>query len=141
MPSRRTLRRWLSGWLVLAVLFTQLATAAYVCPMASAAVRQGATPAIDEEEAMPCAAMMSAAAGVTLDADQPGLCLQHCQAGSQTVDQTNPASIPAPAWLPTLTVRASEPSRYHRPTWAAHRRSRDHAPPASHSIDHCCYRI
>ncbi len=134
---RRPLGRWLSSWVVLALLFTQLATAAYACPMVSAALEQGAASADAEE--MPCAATMSP--GVMLDADQPGLCLQHCQVGSQTVDQTNPASVPVPALLPTPTVRTPEPSRLHRPAWAAHQRSRDGAPPLPHSIDHCCYRL
>ena len=137
MSPRRSLRRWLSIWLVLAVLFTQLATAAYVCPMGSAAVGKNA--ASPEVETMPCASMMSG--GVMLDAEQPGLCLQHCQAGSQTVDASNPASVPAPALLPTLTVRTFEPADLHRPAWAAHQRSRDGAPPLPHSIDHCCFRI
>ena len=124
---------------MLAVLFTQLATAAYACPMLGVAVEQGAASA--DEEVMPCAAMMTGAAGVMLDAEQPGLCLQHCQGGSQTIDQSNPASVPAPALLPTLTVRESEPARLHRPAWVAHQRSRQGAPPLPHSIDHCCYRL
>lgn len=139
MFSRRSLRRWLSGWLVLAVLFTQLATAAYACPMASAAIEQSAE--TTDAEVMPCASMMAGAAGMMLDADQPGLCMQHCQAGSQTVDQSNPAAVPAPALLPTLKLRTPEPACGALPAWAAHRRSRDSAPPLPHSIDHCCYRI
>jgi hypothetical protein len=139
MLLRRSLRRWLSGWLVLAVLFTQLATAAYACPMATTAAGQGGESA--DRPAMPCAAMMSGAAGLRLDTEQPGLCMQHCWGGSQTFDNANPASIPAPTPLPTLTVRAQEPAGAALPAWAAHRRSRDSAPPLPHSIDHCCYRI
>ena len=49
----KTLRRWRSSWLVLAVLFTQLATAAYVCPMPAP---QGTEPT--HTATMPCAEMM-----------------------------------------------------------------------------------
>jgi hypothetical protein len=134
------LRRWLSSWLVLAVLFTQLATAAYACPMAAVAARQDADSSTDMAT-MPCAAMMAGAAGVTLDADQPGLCMQHCQDGSQTFDPVNHASVPAPTLLPTLTVRVQEPAGIDLTGWAAHRRSRDSAPPLAHSVAHCCYRL
>ena len=124
---------------MLAVLFTQLATAAYACPMLNGMLEQPA--ASSDEATMPCAAMMSGGAGAMLDADQPGLCLQHCQAGSQTVDQANPSSVTAPVLLSVLTVRASEPADLHRPAWSAHQRSRASAPPLPHSIDHCCYRL
>jgi hypothetical protein len=132
----RILRRWLSSWLVVAVLFTQLATAAYVCPMAAV---QNAEPA--PVAVMPCAAMMSATDGVPPDPDQPGLCMHHCQDASQTFEPATPVSIPAPTLLSTPTVSVQEPARIELPVWAAHQRRRDGAPPLPHSIDHCCYRI
>lgn len=136
----RSLRRWLSGWLVLAVLFTQLATAAYTCPMLSGALEQGT--AASDMATMPCAGMTApGTAEVMLDAAQPGLCLQHCQVGSQTVDQSNTAAVPAWAALQALTVRVPEPATLDRAAWAAHQRSRDGAPPLPHSIHHCCYRL
>jgi hypothetical protein len=137
MPLRKSLRRWLSGWLVLAILFTQVATAAYACPMATAALGQG-TAAM---AAMPCAEMMPGGGATALDLEQPGLCMHHCQDGSLALDQTNPESVPAPALLPALTVRMPDPAGLASPTWAARQRIRERAPPLPHSIDHCCYRI
>ena len=130
MLSRKSLRRWLSVWLVLAVLFTQVATAAYVCPMATAVLAFGAA-----------SAEMADASAARLDPDRPGLCIHHCQGGSQTIDQANPASVPAPALLPTLVVRMPGLASLELPAWAAQQRSRDRDGPLPHSIDHCCYRI
>ena len=71
-------RRWLAAWLVLTLLFTQAATAAYSCPM----LKQGgaAVAAVMTD----CADM----GGMTIDAAQPNLCKAHCDAGKQSL---NPA--------------------------------------------------
>ena len=136
---RKPLRRWLSSWLVLTMLFTQFATAAYACPMAAAVSGQGETTAA--KAALPCADMMPGGGVAALDPEQPGLCMHHCQDGSLTFDHADPASVPAAAPLPALTVRVPEPASVDRPAWAAQRRIRERAPPLPHSIDHCCYRI
>lgn len=132
MLLSKPLRRWLSSWLVLAMLFTQLASAAYVCPMATSVVRQ--VSGLASTGAMPCEAMM-------LDTEQPGLCMQHCQDGSQTVDNAHLSSIPAPMLLPTLARWAPEPTRIDLPAWAAQLRLRERVPELPHSINFCCYRI
>ena len=136
MLLRKSLRRRLSAWLVLAILFTQVATAAYVCPMATAPEQREGSPAM---VGMPCAQMMSGGGIGALDPAQPGLCMHHCMDGSQTFDPAHAPSVPAPALLPTLTMRL--PDRPGLPAWAAQQRSRQRAPPLPHSIDHCCYRI
>jgi hypothetical protein len=67
VPTTFPLRRWLSSWLLMAILFTQVAGAAYACP-----VNQDRW-AHDEDVvwmATPCAEML--AAGITLDPEQPG---------------------------------------------------------------------
>jgi hypothetical protein len=146
MLFRQTLRRWLSSWLVLAVLFTQLATAAYACPMAVAAAGQGlgsaatSTATAAATSATPCAERMSGG-GAALDPEQPGLCMQHCTDGSQTFDPANAPSVPAPALLPALTLRLPAAASLGLSAWAAQQRSRERDPPVPHSIDHCCYRI
>jgi hypothetical protein len=142
MLFRHTLRRWLSSWLVLAVLFTQLATAAYACPMAVAAAGQGLGSAATAAatSATPCAERMSGG-GAALDPEQPGLCMQHCTDGSQTFDPANAPSVPAPALLPALTLRLPAAASLGLSAWAAQQRSRERDPPVPHSIDHCCYRI
>lgn len=78
MCSHRRPLRWLSGWLVVVLLFAQLATAAYACPLPPAAA---AAPAMAD---MPgCDGHRPAA----VDPDQPQLCRAHCQQGAQTVGQ------------------------------------------------------
>jgi hypothetical protein len=77
MRPHRALRRWISGGLVMLLLFMQLATAAYACPA--------------ELQALPDAAAMAAMPGCdgnmprSMDADQPQLCKVHCQQGEQVV--------------------------------------------------------
>lgn len=130
MAIPRIVRRWLSSLLVLAILFTQVATAAYACPAMGAS---------DRAAALPCAGMMGA--GMALDADQPGLCQQHCQFGN-----TQQAGDPAHAFaLPEVTravlfVVNPELDAHAAPApWAAREARREAAPPLC--ILHCCYRI
>jgi hypothetical protein len=92
MPLHRRSRRWLSGWLMVVLLFTQLLTSAYACPTIAAAAS-----ALAMQESMPgCEGNMPAA----MDPDQPQLCQAHCSQGSQTV-QSAPGidAPPAPAVL------------------------------------------
>ncbi len=131
MAIRRIVRRWLSGWVVLAIVFTQLATAAYACPALDAS-----DPAAGNA-AMPCAEMMGA--GMVLDADQPGLCQQHCQFGN-----TQQAGDPAHAFALPEVTRAllfivSPASDAHVAPAAAPQVRRNAAPPLS--VLHCCYRF
>ncbi len=129
MSFRGLIRRRLASWLALAILFTQIATAAHACPMKQAAA-----------SAMPCAAMMAAAG--TLDAEQPGLCLQHCQHGNTQAADHSPVPLPPlPALVALFTLSPNVPLAADGAQRAAHERRRDHAPPLAHSILHCCYRI
>jgi hypothetical protein len=132
--SKRS-RRWLSGWLVLALLFMQFATAAYACPT------KGQTTTVAASDASPCALMMAGGAASAIDPDQPGLCIKHCQPDSSRLDPGQAASVPAATCEPTLTVALSPPPDADVAAWAAQRRIRDRAPPPAHSILHCCYRI
>jgi len=92
MALSRRLRRWLSGALGAAILFTQLAVAAYVCP--------------PSEPVHPVPAAMAGMpdcheAEDGDDFTQPQLCKAHCaneaqssvRAGSPDL-QPNPASVP-----------------------------------------------
>ena len=134
MLLRLTLRRWLSCGVVMAILFTQIATAAYVCP---AMQRSDATAMGD----MPCAEMM--AAGVALDADQPGLCRLHCQFGTthQPADPAQTLAVAQAAPLELFVLSPTVVPQVQAAPWAAHERSRDRAPPPTHAVLHCCYRI
>ena len=92
MRLHRRPRRWLSGWLIVVLLFTQLATSAYACPTIVAAA---SAPAAMPE--MPgCEGNMPAA----MDPDQPQLCQAHCSQDSLTVQSAPSADLqPAPAVL------------------------------------------
>ena len=117
MISIKSLRRWLSSWLAMAILFTQIATSAYACPL-----RGG-------DQAM-------------IDADLPSLCIQHCQGDVQTIDQVHIPSIYAPALLGALVVGLPDVGGRLGLEWIAQWRSnRERAPPVAHSILHCCFRI
>jgi hypothetical protein len=84
----RTRRRWLSGWLIVALLFMQFATAAYACPRQSTAPQQ-VDPSV---ELMPgCAGHMPA----SMDPGQPQLCKAHCDQGNQSVGSPVSADVPA----------------------------------------------
>lgn len=93
---RRSLR-WLSGWLIGALLFMQLATAAYACP----ALRQALTPAPVAEAMPPCHGSPSH----RLDAQQPQLCKAHCEQGAQAVNPAQAGDTPPPALLAVLDWR------------------------------------
>ena len=73
MRLHRTSSRWLSGWLVLTLLFMQLATAAYACPVL-------APPQEATMQAMPAC---EGHASNAVDPSPTTLCKAHCQQGSQ----------------------------------------------------------
>lgn len=133
MRLGRSLRRWLSGALVLVLLFAQLATAAYACP----AVAVDRTPAAE----MPCIGAMEDGTLLTMDPDQAALCLEHCKAGSKAVDAGNAPALAAPALLPPLLVAVVDDiGAADAPSWAGHARQRERARPPPHSVLHCCRR-
>ena len=68
--SRRT-RHFAALFAVLAMLFTQLAVAAYACPMEAAA----------------SAPAEGGCDGPGMDPAQPGLCLAYCERGDQSLDK------------------------------------------------------
>lgn len=87
MRVHRAFRRWVSGGLVMLLLFMQLATAAYACPTELRTLHGEAATAT-----MPgCDGNMPR----TMDADQPQLCKAHCQQGEQVVGAT-----PVGDWTP-----------------------------------------
>jgi len=96
------LRRWVSSGLVMAMLFMQLATAAYACPQ----IERG-----QQELAM--AAAMPGCEGMPaqMDDDQPQLCKAHCDKDAQgTGSVVLPDLQPNPAAL-TLPLGLVEPVR------------------------------
>ena len=89
MILSRRLRRWVTGGLLMAMLFMQLATAAYTCPqLAQAHSALQARPGLPNMPDMPdCAAMGESA----LDEALPLLCKAHC-----SKDAASTASAAAP---------------------------------------------
>ena len=86
MILSKLLRRWVSGGLLMAMLFMQLATAAYACPQ-PAQVRSGGAVMSTMSDMPDCAAM----GANPLDEAQPLLCKAHC---SQGVASTAAAAAP-----------------------------------------------
>jgi hypothetical protein len=87
MRLHRAFRRWVSGGLVLLLLFMQLATAAYACPAELQALQADAAmasmPGCDGDKSR------------DMDADLPQLCKAHCQQGDQVA-----GAAPAGDWTP-----------------------------------------
>jgi hypothetical protein len=90
-----TLRRLIAKTSIAALLFTQMAVAAYACPLSvhenAPAMMEG-----DMHAAMPDCHKQ--------DDKNLNLCLQHCQAGNQTVQTTPQVSVPAMATMPLAVV-------------------------------------
>ena len=125
---RRSLYAWVA---LLGIVFSQLAVSAYACPGLNALNPSKNTAKVMAENkrvGMTCAEMGMADA----DMEQPALCLQHCDQGSQTVGSAQPLDFNPALVLflivPTLaqTAAASEPflqaqplarSTYPPPLW------------------------
>ncbi len=142
MLLHRTVLRWLSGWLITTILFTQVAVAAYTCPQVLSRADANSSAMVG----MPCAETMSKAlaSDTTLDANQPGLCLQHCQFGStggQPADNAAPVGVAIVAWLLLFTLIPTAARPVGGLAWTVRQRRRDRARPPPHSILHCCHRI
>jgi hypothetical protein len=142
MKARHGIRRWLSGTLVLAMLFAQLATSAYACPAARASGDAGAEAQpglMAPQGAMPCGQMLGA--GMMLDADAPGLCQQHCQFGN--TQQAGDAVQPMPQVTLALlyVVPKTALALPAGAAWGGNDEHLERAPPLPHSIAHCCYRL
>lgn len=76
-----------------ALLFAQLAVAAYACPIRGDG-QDAMAKAVAPAAAQPCQGV---------DQDKPNLCKQHCEQASQSVDTAVPVAIDAPA-LPLIAV-------------------------------------
>jgi hypothetical protein len=97
-----TLRRLIAKIGIAALLFTQMAVAAYACPVSSTHERAPATMAGDMHAAMPGCHKQEQ------DDSNLNLCLQHCQAGSQSVQTTPQVSVPAMATMPLAIIEPAQ---------------------------------
>ena len=94
----QTLKRLLAKSVIAAVLFTQLAVAAYACPAVEGPASVIATVIADDamHAAMPDCEMTGNG--------NPNLCLQHCQAGDQSVQTLPHVAVPAFAAVSALII-------------------------------------
>jgi len=96
-----TLRRLIAKTGIAALLFTQLAVAAYGCPVSAPNESKPAAMADDIHAAMPECEKH--------DGSNSNLCLQHCQAGSQSVQTTPQLNVPAFALIPVIVMAPVQP--------------------------------
>lgn len=98
----RSLKRLIARIGIAVVLFTQLAVAAYACPTL-----------VGVDDSAPVAVADTMDAGMPgceqLDTDNPNLCLQHCQAGSQSVQTTPQVSVPPVVMMPLAIIEPVQP--------------------------------
>jgi len=83
---------------VAAVLFTQLAVAAYACPAVEGPAAVIAAASADAMRAAMPGCEMNDSTG------SPNLCLQHCQAGDQSVQTLPQVAVPAFAAVSLVVV-------------------------------------
>jgi hypothetical protein len=114
----RPQRRWTAIFAVLALLFSQLALAAYVCPGLGSAA--GATAMAERMAAgEPCDGMV--------DSAQPVLCHTHCADAPQSAD-TAPVPVPALPGLLQAWPMPMGPALLAADAQAPARRAADAAP-------------
>ena len=89
LPTRRL---WIALWVVVCVLFAQLATAGYVCPQWLIPAAVSAMPGCDAMPADP------------MDPAQPNLCAAMAEASPQSPHQTGSVDLPAPVWAALWTL-------------------------------------
>jgi hypothetical protein len=137
MNIAQRLRRRIAAALAFALLFAQMALAAYACPGqdGTAALRSASM------AGMPCEEMMADSAAV--DPQQPALCYQHCQpdSGQQAYDFTPTLASFAASSAVLFVVNAANPHAAEKSAWAERRRLRQRLRPEAHSVLHCCWRI
>jgi hypothetical protein len=102
---RQTFKRLIARMSATAVLFTQLAVAAYACPAVEGPAAVMAAASADAMHAAMPGCEMNEAAG------SPNLCLQHCQAGDQSVQTLPHLAVPPLAAISALFVLEPVPIR------------------------------
>ena len=110
MLLNRLHRPWLATCLIVALLFAQLATAAYACPReATAPLQAPAMAAMPGCDGHPVADM---------DPSQPQLCKAHCNQGNQTASpfatpdlSTAPLLLAVLDWTGATLAPAAAPGR------------------------------
>ncbi|UUZ63202.1 hypothetical protein LP417_26640 [Polaromonas sp. P1-6] len=132
MTRNRRTRLITALFVLVSLLFMQLAVASYACPAAASKVAEVTTMA---EAGMPCAESTP----LNMDDEQPNLCQAHCQTGQQTADKFELPSPVAISVLPAdFTVPVNVPVFWGAPLQSPHL-MRTTAPPVT--IRNCCFRL
>lgn len=97
MSRRATQRLTITLWVVLSLLFSQLALANYVCPPTAEA--QSEAMALSMARGEPCDSM-----AMDRDVGQPVLCHQHCLSAPQSSDFPPAPAVSLPLALWVLVV-------------------------------------
>ena len=119
-------------FVLVSLLFMQLAVAGYVCPGAGSKVSDISAMA---EAGMPCAQSMT----LNMDEEQPNLCQAHCQTGHQSADKHELSFPVAISALPAdFSLKIALPVFSEAPLQAPHLQ-RTTAPPVA--IRNCCFRL
>jgi len=131
----RSLHRTLCQLLIGAILFVQVAVAAYACP--NVATGYGNTvAAMVSAESMPADCDQMAG---TLDPAAPNLCSAHCHNHEQSADHADAPALP-PALFAALYWLAA-PAVAETLTQTPETSVLRAALPPPHAILHCCFRI
>lgn len=101
MVRRSAQRLTTTFFVVLSLLFSQLALANYVCPPVASA--QDAPMAIEMAPGEPCNGV-DMASGKPMDQEQPVLCHQHCLNAPQSFDGVQIPAVSLPAVVQVLVV-------------------------------------
>lgn len=101
MVRRSAHRLTTTFFVVLSLLFSQLALANYVCP--PAAPVKSAPVAMEMTLGMPCESM-GMEADMPMDQDQPVLCHQHCVNAPQSPDPVQVPAVSLPAVVQVVVV-------------------------------------
>jgi len=100
MLTRRRTRLITALFVLVSLLFMQLAVASYACPAVASKVAEVTTMA---EAGMPCAESTP----LNMDDEQPNLCQAHCQAGQQSADKHE---LPSPVAIGALPADFTSPA-------------------------------
>jgi hypothetical protein len=100
MVRRSAQRLTTTFFVVLSLLFSQLALANYVCP--EPVQKQAEMPAMQMADGEPCE--MGVASGKAMDQEQPVLCHQHCVNAPQSFDPVQVPVVSLPAVVQVLVV-------------------------------------
>lgn len=141
MRATKAVRRLVSRWLIGAILFTQLAVAAYACPgLSPLPARPIASPLSGSSYgADACSADEPAATGnacqMLMDSDEANLCGEHCKYGQSASGHSQVPFIPT-ALRSAPHALVPQPQKARLSLGASASRPSPGAP-ASHAILHC----